>query len=315
LSTKRKIDSKPNYIDLPDVRIGHLKLGYKNRKKELPSTIDSMASTIIFCICLCLIGSLNGEDLYPSYSLAVDPEEVVEWSENRALAYVTTVRLYDYDHYIFQYRHYPCQYFYTDEIQLYHNNETLNQCIHNLTTDEYEFNFQLHFDSRHVEPYILRNIAVQCNYTNCSFSLLNISYIYIGWNLFGRKNNPDCSFDTNQIYYIHRTPYTISESISLRCKSLKACNHSKSILEQSIAPSIQLIYGSSYDLEVPYCSLEKSLSHVMNTNLAETNRLLQQLLELMQRGFGKRDDREQSKLKEHFNPLLNTTTTTTTESK
>jgi hypothetical protein len=267
-----------------------------------------MASGIVFLICLYFIGSLNAEDLYPSYSLAVDPEEVVEWSDNRALAYITTVRLYDYDHYIFQYRRYPCQYFYTDEIQLYHNNETLNQCLLNSTTNEYEYHFQLHLDSRHVEPHILRNIAVQCNYTNCSFSLLNITYIYIGWNFQGRKNNTDCSFDTNQIYYILRTPYTISELITLRCKSLKACNHSKLNLEQSMASSIQLIYGSSYELDIPYCSLERSLSHVVNTNLGETNRLLQQLLELMQRNFGKRD--EQAKLKEQ---LLNTTIESTTK--
>ena len=76
-----------------------------------------------------------------------------------------------------------------------------------------------------------------------------------------------------------------------------------------MAASIQLIYGSAYELALPYCSLEKSLSHLVNTNLGETNRLLQQLLEVMQRAFGKRDDREQAKLAEHIQQLLNTTTT------
>jgi hypothetical protein len=75
-----------------------------------------------------------------------------------------------------------------------------------------------------------------------------------------------------------------------------------------MSSSIQLIYGSAYELEVPYCSLEKSLSHIMNTNLGETNRLLKQLLELMQRGFSKQNDQEQAKHKE----ILNTTTTEST---
>ena len=242
--------------------------------------------------------SSNAGDLYPSYTLTVDPEEVVEWSENRALAYISTVRLFDYDHYIFQYRRYPCQYYYTDEIQLYHSNETLNQCFQNTTTNEYEYHFQLHLDSRHVEPVILRNVALQCNYTNCSLSLLNITYIYIGWNFQGRQNNPDCSFDIHRPYNILRTPYTVSEWITLRCKSLAACNQSKTNLEQALPSSIQLIYGSDYALEVPYCSLERSVHHLINTNFAETNRLLKQLTELLQRNFNKPAQREQAEPKE-----------------
>ncbi|UJR16236.1 hypothetical protein I4U23_003146 [Adineta vaga] len=146
--------------------------------------------SIIVLVFLELAFSLNAGDLYPSYSLTRDPSEVAEWSDNPALSYLTTVRLFDYDHHIFQYRRYPCQYFYTDEIQLFSNNETSNQCLFNMTSGEYEYNFQLHFDSRHVEPYILRNIALQCDYINCSFSLLNITYIFIGWNLKGRKIIP-----------------------------------------------------------------------------------------------------------------------------
>lgn len=233
-------------------------------------------------ICLSWICLLNAADLYPSYTVTVEPDEVVEWSENQALSYITTIRLFDYNHYIFQYRRYPCQYYYTDEIQIFHSNDTLNQCLKNSTTNEYEYQFQLHLDSRHVEPYILRNIALQCDYVNCSFSLLNITYVYIGWTLYGRQNNPECSFDTQTAYYIQRTPYTISEWITLRCKSLSACNQSKSNLEQAFVPSIQLIYGSAYDLDIPYCSLERNVRHLINTNFAETNGLLKQLIKLLQ---------------------------------
>ncbi|CAF0738353.1 unnamed protein product [Adineta steineri] len=247
----------------------------------------SMHICIIVFLILNNVVNSNTGDLYPSYSLSRDPMKIHEWSDNPVLAYVTTVRLFDYDHHIFQYRRYPCQYFYTAEIQIHHNNETINQCLHNTTTDDYEYNFQLHFDSRHVEPYILRNIAFQCDYINCSLSLLNTTFIYIGWNLKGRENNPNCSFDTNQAYNILRTPYTISESIILRCKSFSTCNQSKSNLEQSLSSQIQLIYGSSYELETPYCSLEKNLGFIIDKNFAQTNILIQQLLELMQQRFDK----------------------------
>ncbi len=266
-------------------------------------------ATIIFLVLNAVLSS-NVSDLYPNYSLTIDPNKVLEWSENQALAYITTVRLFDYDHHIFQYRHYPCQFFYTDEIQLYYNNETTQQCLFNTTTGDYVYSLQLHLDSRHVEPYILRNVAIQCNYKNCSLSLLNLTYIHIGWSQKGRENNPDCSFDINQPYSILRTPYTISELIPLRCKSLLACNQSKLNLEQSLPSAIQLIYGSSYELEVPYCSLEKSLSHILEKNFAETNHLLQQLLELMQRGFGKTNKHEQDKMKEYIESISSTTTTT-----
>jgi hypothetical protein len=238
--------------------------------------------------------------------------KAAEWSDSRALAYITTVRLFDYDHHIFQYRRYPCQYFYTDEIQLHYNNDTLNQCFYNTTTSDYEYHFQLHLDSRHVEPYILRNIAIQCNYTNCSLSLLNITYVHIGWNLKGRENNPDCSFDINQPYHILRTPYTISEWIILRCTSLSGCNQSKLNIEQSLPSSIQLIYGSSYELETPYCSLEKNLNYVIETHVTQTNRLLKELIELLQRGFGKPDERGQARLKEYVENLSGTMAPDTT---
>jgi hypothetical protein len=260
---------------------------------------------ILFVI-LNFIWILNADDLYPNYSLITDPMKVLEWSDNHALAYITTARLFDYDHHIFQYRRYPCQYFYTDEIQLYYNTEISNRCLYNTTTEDYQYSFQLHLDSRHVESYILRNMAIQCPYINCSLSLLNITYIHIGWNLRGRKNNPDCSFDINQVYYILHTPYSISESIILRCKSLLACNQSKLNLEQSLPSSIQLIYGSAYELEIPYCSLEKSLSHVINTNFIQTNRILKQLVELMQSSS---DKREQKKVEEYVENLSTTTDT------
>jgi len=266
-------------------------------------------SRIVFLI-LNFIWILNADDLYPSYSLIIDPMKVQEWSDNNALAYITTARLFDYDHHIFQYRRYPCQYFYTDEIQLYYNSETTNRCLYNKTTEDYEYTFQLHLDSRHVESYILRNIAIQCPYINCSLSLLNITYIHIGWNLRGRKTNPDCSFDINQPYYILHTPYTISEPIILRCKSLLACNQSKLNLEQSLPSVIQLIYGSAYELEIPYCSLEKSLNDVINTNFAQTNRILQQLIELIQGRSSKSDEHKQGKVEEHVEHLPTTTTGT-----
>ncbi|CAF2449195.1 unnamed protein product [Rotaria sp. Silwood2] len=266
-------------------------------------------STIVFIV-LNLVLSSNSGDLYPSYNLSIDPMKAFEWSDSPALVYIKTVRLFDYDHHIFQYRRYPCQFFYTDEIQLFYNNETLNQCLYNTTKSDYEYSFQLHFDSRHVEPYILRNIAIQCNYINCSLSLLNMTYVNIGWNLRGRENNPDCSFDIDQPYNITRTPYTVSEIITLRCKSLSACNRSKSNIEQFLSLYIRLIYGSSYELQMPYCSLEKSLSHVINTNFVQTNSLLQQIIELMQRGSGKADGSEQEKIKESVEHVSTTTNDT-----
>ncbi|CAF1232870.1 unnamed protein product [Rotaria sordida] len=262
---------------------------------------------IIVFIVLNIVLSSNAGDLYPSYNLSIDRLKVFEWSDNPALAYKTTVRLFDYDHHIFQYRRYPCQYFYTDEIQLFYNNETLNQCLYNTTNSDYEYSFQLHFDSRHIEPYILQNIAIQCDYINCSLSLLNITFIHIGWNLRGRENNLDCSFDIDQPYNIIHTPYTVSELITLRCKSLSACNHTKSNIEQFLPSFIRLIYGSSYELQIPYCSLEKSLSHVVNTNFAQTNGLLQQIIDLMQRNSVKTDGGEQEQIKEYAEHVSNIT--------
>ncbi|UJR30290.1 hypothetical protein I4U23_017828 [Adineta vaga] len=256
------------------------------------------------------------EDLYPSYNLSFDPIKALEWSNDRALAYIITLRLFDYDHHVFQYRRYPCQYFYTDEIQLNYNNETNHECVYNTTTNDYEYNFQLHLDSRHIEPYILRNIAIQCKYLNCSLSLLNMKYIRIGWNLRGRDINLNCSFDTSQHYNIHDAPYKLTEWISLRCQSLDACRRSKYNLEQALLSNIHIVYGSSYELDTPYCSLEKSLAYVMETNFAETNRLLEKLVELLQRGFGRPDEREQIHMKEFIeqkwlhsdHPLITNTT-------
>lgn len=221
-------------------------------------------------------------DLYPNYNLTIDPEERLEYSDDRALAYVSTVRLHDYDHHIYQYRRYPCQYFYTDEIQLHYTNETINQCLLNSTTNHYDFYFQLHLDSRHVEPYILRNIALKCNYTNCSLSLLNITAINIGWSFQGKQNNPNCSFDIYQPYSILQIPYTISEMIRLQCRSFVACNQAKSTLEQAFRVSTELVYTSDFDLEEPYCSLERSIPYIIETNFAQTNRLLQQLIDIIQ---------------------------------
>lgn len=241
---------------------------------------------LIFCNVV--FSSTANEELYPNFNVSVDPSEVQEWSDNPALAYITTVRLFDYDHHVFQYRRYPCQYFYTDEIQLHNNNGTSYQCARNLTTNEYEYSFQLYLDSRHVEPDVLRNKAIQCEYVNCSLSLLNITYLNIGWNLEGRKINPDCSFNIEQPYNIIHTPYPVSEWITLRCKSMSACNQSRSYVEQSFHTYVELIYGSSYELQIPYCSLERSLSYVVNTNFAETNRLLKQVVDLMQRASEKK---------------------------
>jgi hypothetical protein len=241
----------------------------------------------------------NGGDPYPSYTILYDPVKSLEWSDDRTLAYITTVRLFDYDHHIFQYRRYPCQYFYTDEIQMNYNNETINECIYNTTTSDYEYSFQLHLHSLHIEPYILRNLAIQCKYINCSLSLLVMKYISIDWNLQGRNNNINCSFDTTKHYNIYVSPYSLSEWITLRCKSIFACSSSKRNLERALSSNIQLIYGSSYGLETPYCSLEKSLAYVIETNLAQTNLLLEQLVNTIQRGFGKPDEREQAHMKEY----------------
>ena len=45
--------------------------------------------------------------------------------------------------------------------------------------------------------------------------------------------------------------------------------------------------------------MEKNLAYLIETNFAQTNRLLEQLIDIIQRGFGKPDEREQAHLKEY----------------
>lgn len=236
-------------------------------------------------------------DLYSNYTIFTDPGKASEWSSDLALHYVTTVRLLTYDHHIFQYRRYPCQYFYTDEIRIANENETVNQCQYNTSTIDYEYRFQLHLHSKHVDSVILRHLAVHCIYVNCSLSLLSLKSLQIDWNDKGRQLNPDCSFDPNHPYAIINT---VSEWIAVRCHSLIACNRSRSHLETSLASQVRLTYGSAYELDTPYCSLESSVNHVLETNLGKTNRLLEELVGLIRRGFGTANDREQAKLKDSF---------------
>ncbi len=275
-----------------------------------------MQLNIIVLIIIVLGLNSYGSDLLPSYTLLHDPLKALEWSDDNALVYITTIRIFDHNHHLFQYRRYPCQYFYTDEIQLTFNNETINECIYNTTSSDYEYNFQLHLNSHHLKPYILRNIALQCKYINCSLSLLNMKYVRIHWNLQGRDNNLNCSFDTTQYYSIYDGPYKLTEWISLRCKSLYACTQSKHNLEQSLSSNTQFIYRSSYELESPYCSLEKSLADIIERNFAQTNRLLEQLINILARGFGKPNEREQTHMKEFveqkwIHQETNSTTNTT----
>ena len=268
----------------------------------------------------------NGANLDPSYKIIYDPIKALEWSDNRALGYITTVQLFNNDHHIFEYRRYPCQYFYTAEIQMDYNNQTTNKCIYNTTTSDYEYNFQLHLNPHSVEPYVLRNIAIQCKYINCSLSLLTVKYLRIDWNLQGREKNPNCTFDNARQYGIYESiqykgiydkPKTLSEWITVRCKNLLSCNNSKSTLEHFLSTNIRIVYGSLYELGSPYCSLEKNIAYLIETNFAQTNRLLVQLVNIMQRGFGKPDEREQASMKEYVEhkwlPLdTNSTTNTTT---
>jgi len=252
-------------------------------------------------------------NFYPSYAIIYEPLKAREWSDDRSLSYVTTVRLFDFDHHIFQYRRYPCQYFYTDKIQINYNNQTINECIYNTTASDYQYSFQLQLETRQIESYILRNIAIQCKYVNCSLSLLTMKYLRIDWNLQGRKNNLNCTFDANQRYEISYGPHTFSERIVLRCNSLTNCTRSKSNIESSFLTNTQLLYGSSYELETPYCSLEKNLGTIIETNLLQTNRLLEQLVNILQRGFGRPNVREQKQMKEYIEQkwIQNETNSTT----
>ncbi len=61
-----------------------------------------MRLIIFFLIILSLGSNLYGDDLYPSYTLLYDLLKFLEYSDDRALAYITTVRLFDYDHHVFQ---------------------------------------------------------------------------------------------------------------------------------------------------------------------------------------------------------------------
>ncbi|CAF3503516.1 unnamed protein product [Rotaria sp. Silwood1] len=260
-----------------------------------------MYLTICVFIIFNLGSHLASSALYASYTLLYDPLKSSEWSDDRALAYTTTVRLANYDHHVFQYRRYPCQYFYTNEIQINQNDQPTNACIYNTTTSDYEYNFQLHLESHPIEPYLLRNIAIQCKYINCSLSLLNTKSIRIDWNKNGRDINYNCSFNTMQQYATFNTSHNLlTEWIKLRCKSLSACNRSKYNLEQAISTNVQLAYSASYELEKPYCSLEKSIAYIVETNFAQTNHLLEQLIDLIQRGFGKPNEREQVHMKEYI---------------
>ncbi|CAF0943478.1 unnamed protein product [Rotaria sordida] len=259
-----------------------------------------MHLTICFLTFLNFGFHLASSDLYGSYTLLYDPLKSSEWSDDLALAYIRTVQLLNYDYHVFQYRPYPCQYFYTSKIEINYNNQTINACIYNTTTSDYEYNFQLHLDFHNIESYILRNIAIQCKYINCSLSLLNVKSIRIDWNKYGRDINFNCSFNTIQQYNIYNAPHILTEWITLRCKSLSACTRSKYNLEQALSSNIQLIYSSTYELEKPYCSLEKNLIYIIETNFSQTNRLLEQLIDLIQRGFGRPNEREQVHMKEYI---------------
>jgi hypothetical protein len=143
-----------------------------------------------------------------------------------------------------------------------------------------------------------------------------MKYIRISWNLQGLNNNSNCSFDTTRRYDIYDAQYRLFEWITLRCKCLFASNLSKYNLAQALSSSIQLVYGSSYELQTPYCSLEKSLAYLIETNFAQTNRLLEQLVDTIQRGFGKPNEREQAHMKEYvehkWTHIENTSTVHTT---
>ena len=257
-----------------------------------------LSLTVLIVLSLGLVSHGNETNL--SYSIFYDPVKSLKWSDDRALTYITTVRLSDHIHHIFQYRRYPCQYFYTDEMRMSYNNPNIYRCMYNTTTSTYQYSFQLHLESRHIESYILRNLAVRCKYTNCSLSLLNLKYIRIAWNTQNRENNSNCSFNTEHHYGLYVSPYTLSEWITVQCKSLVACNRSKTNLERSVSSNIQLVYGSSYQLATPYCSLDKNLAFLVETNFSQTNRLLEQLVNIIQRGFGKPDEREQAQMKEYI---------------
>ncbi|CAF3505290.1 unnamed protein product [Rotaria socialis] len=244
-------------------------------------------------------------NLYQSYTLIYDPLKSSEWSDDHILTYITTVRLSNYDHHIFQYRRYPCQYFYTDEIEIKHNNETFNQCMYNTATSDYAYNFQIHLTFHHMDSFILRNIAIQCKYVNCSLSLLKVKSTHIDWNKNGNLSNINCSFNTIQTYNITNAAYPLTDWITLRCNSLSACNHSKYNIEHELSSNIQLIYSSLYEIEKPYCSLEKNLAYIIETNFLQTNRLLEQLIDLIQRGFGKPNEREQVHMKEYIEHIEN----------
>lgn len=253
-----------------------------------------LSSLIVFYLGL----YTNGNDVYSSYSSVYDPLKSLEWSDDRELSYITTVRLMNDDYHVYQYKRYPCQYFYTDQVQISHHNETVNQCVYNTATSNYEYRFQIHLSYRPIEPFILRNIAIQCKYVNCSLLSLDVKSIRIDWNEFALTQNMNCSFNPTAQYNINKTVNMLSEWIPLRCQSLAACNNSKHNIQQALSSNINLIYSSSYQLNKPYCSLEKNLLYIIEANFAQTNRLLEQLIDLMQQGFGKPDEREQVHMKE-----------------
>lgn len=264
-----------------------------------------MVQCIIIVVIILNLGLYSySSDLYQSYTLVYDPLKSSEWSDDRILTYLRTVRLLNYDHHIFQYRRYPCQYFYTNEIEITHNNDTINnKCIYNTTTSTYEYDFQLRLNFRHINSFILRNIAVQCKYVNCTLSLLKTKSIRIDWNKNGNITNMNCSFNASENHRINHTTFGVTDWITLRCESLHTCIRSKSNLEQALLSHIQLAYSSSYELEKPYCSLEKNIPFIIEANFAQTNRLLEQLVDILQRGFGKPNEREQVHMKEYVDHI------------
>ncbi|CAF0880986.1 unnamed protein product [Didymodactylos carnosus] len=241
-------------------------------------------------------------DLYPAYSLSYDIVKVKEWSNSSAFNYITTVHIADYDHHIFQYRPYPCQFYYTDEIQINPNETT--DCVYNTTTLDYEYSLIVHLDSRHIETPIIRNIAIKCPFINCSLSLLSIKYIHIDWNnQIKLDHKTQCSFDnTTQWYKIIEQPYTVSEPILMKCKTSDSCKQSKTMLED--INNFELKYSSPLVLDQPYCSIEQSLNTVIASNFNETLRLINKIIRIMEKGFGKVDETEQEKLAKYVRNKL-----------
>ncbi|CAF1079969.1 unnamed protein product [Didymodactylos carnosus] len=216
--------------------------------------------------------------LKPEYSIAHDPGKEQEMFYS---AYIATVRIY---------RPYLCQFDFAIQINI---NET-TECVSNSNALNYEYSFTVQLDSKHIETSVIRNLAIKCPFINCSLSSFSIKHIHIDSNAQLRSENKiQCSIDNStQWFKIIEHQYTVSEPITMKCKTFDSCKQSKSMIKQGLS-NFQLKYSSADSSNYPSCSVERRLSDELTTNFEETIHSLNKVIPNVENRFEKVDRTEQ----------------------